>query len=145
MCVTGAARHLTASSFKERDWRSLPLDGSIPRMARIRQSGGASGVRKAPRSLWERAGARAGNGAGALFARLDAQDAQDAQRAATPDAHQAQAREQGARTLERLAAAMRAGAWNAELAALVARAESALQSLPDAPPDMERSSGEKRG
>ncbi len=102
-------------------------------MAHVRQSRGASGVRKVPRSLWEQAGARAGDGAGALFARLDAQDAQDAQDAPTletpavraPSAQRmavSEAREQGAQALERAAAAIRAGAWNAALAELVAAA-----------------------
>jgi hypothetical protein len=92
-------------------------------MARQRQGQGA------PRSLWERAGARAGDGAGALFARLDAQDAQDAldtrETRETREASAAQvtqARERAAATLERLAARVRAGEWSDELAALVARA-----------------------
>ena len=84
-------------------------------MAHGRQSGGASGVRKVPRSLWEQAGARVGDGAGALFARLDAQDTHDAQ-AAT----ESQSREDAALALERLAAEIRAGIWSAEHAALAA-------------------------
>jgi hypothetical protein len=106
-------------------------------MARLRQSGGASGVRKVPHSLWERAGERAGDGAGALFARLDAQDAQDAQdalnaqeqTAVAADQTRDQARTQAALTLERLAAQIRAGAWSAEIAALVAAAHNALGTL----------------
>ena len=100
-------------------------------MARLRQSGGASGVRKVPQSLWERAGERAGNGAGALFARLDAQDAQDALDAQAQTAVAAdQTRAQAALTLERLAAQIRAGAWSAEIAALVMAARTALATLP---------------
>jgi hypothetical protein len=102
-------------------------------MARLRQSGGASGVRKVPQSLWERAGERAGNGAGALFARLDAQDAQDAQDALDALEQTAvaadQTRAQAALTLERLAAQIRAGAWSAEIAALVTAAHNALATL----------------
>jgi hypothetical protein len=103
-------------------------------MARLRQSGGASGVRKVPQSLWERAGERAGDGAGALFARLDAQDAQDAldaqeQTAVAADQTRGQARTQAALTLERLAGQIRAGAWSAEIAALVAAAHNALATL----------------
>jgi DNA-binding GntR family transcriptional regulator len=106
-------------------------------MARLRQSGGASGVRKVPQSLWERAGERAGNGAGALFARLDAQDAQDAQdaldaleqTAVAADQTRDQTRAQAALTLERLAAQIRAGAWSAEIAALVTAAHNALATL----------------
>lgn len=60
------------------------------------------------RSLLEQAGARAGEGARLLFAKLDAESARN---------------ERGAETLERLAAHVRAGAWSRELAALVARAE----------------------
>lgn len=86
-------------------------------MARQRQGQGAS------RSLWERAGARAGDGAGALFARLDAQDALDAQETREASAAQdSQARERAAATLERLAALVRAGEWSDEIATLVARA-----------------------
>ena len=87
-------------------------------MARQRQGQGAS------RSLWERAGARAGDGAGALFARLDAQDARDAKDARdtreTRAAQDLQARERAAATFERLAARIRAGEWSDELAALAA-------------------------
>lgn len=95
-------------------------------MARHRQEhlGG-----RGPRSLWERAGARAGDGAGALFARLDAQDALEAQGASgaqsvqvsRPDpqgAQAAQPREAAAAALDRLAARIRAGAWSDEIAAL---------------------------
>jgi hypothetical protein len=121
-------------------------------MARLRQSGGASGVRKVPHSLWERAGARAGDGAGALFASLDAQDAQDAlsagaapldgaSRQASQSAQSAQAREQGALALERVAAQIRAGAWSAAIAALVASAGALL----DAPPDSARARGDRQG
>ena len=99
-------------------------------MAHRRQSGGASGVRKVPRSLWEQAGARAGDGAGALFARLDAQDAQDAQEARALAMGQTQ--DEAARTLERLAAEIRAGAWSAEIAALVATARGLLGKKPPA-------------
>jgi hypothetical protein len=102
-------------------------------MARLRQSGGASGVRKVSHSLWERAGARAGNGAGALFASLDAQDAQE--QAGAAGASPTQPREQAALTLERLAAQIRAGAWSAEIAALVAAASAALAT--HAPPPSE--------
>lgn len=90
-------------------------------MARQRQ--GQSGAR----SLWARAGERAGDGAGALFARLDAQDALDAQELTqahtAQDLQTLQAREQAAATLERLAARIRSGAWSADIAALAARAE----------------------
>ena len=98
-------------------------------MARQRQGQNGS------RSLWARAGERAGDGAGALFASLDAQDALDAldpqDAPAAPAAQDAgetraaqglQAREQGAATLDRLAARIRAGAWSEEIAALVERA-----------------------
>ncbi len=84
-------------------------------MARQRQG------RSGPRSLWARAGERAGDGAGALFARLDAQDTSQAQLA--QDLLDGQSRERAAATLERLAAHVRAGAWSDEIAALVARAE----------------------
>ena len=99
-------------------------------MARLRQSTGASGVRKVPQSLWERAGARAGNGAGALFARLDAQDARDALEA-TAAARPGPDPEQAARTLERLAMRVRAGEWGAELRALVETAEQLLDASTD--------------
>ncbi|HEX8997850.1 MAG TPA: hypothetical protein VF812_17610 [Ktedonobacterales bacterium] len=99
-------------------------------MAHLRQSGASSGVRKAPRSLWERAGAQAGNGAGALFARLDAQSALPDESVAHVSAV-SEARAQGALTLERVAAEIRAGAWNTALAALVADATDALATLPD--------------
>lgn len=102
-------------------------------MSRLRQNNGASGVRKAPHSMWERAGARAGDGAGALFASLDAQDAQEAQNPlAATMAHQRaaaavnQAHEQGAQALEQVAAQIRAGAWNSAIAALVADATNFL-------------------
>ena len=96
-------------------------------MAHIRHRGGASGVRKVPRSLWERAGAQAGDGAGALFASLDAQDAAEAAEALQA-AGTSQAHEQGALALERLATAIRSGAWNAEIAALVASANRLLDT-----------------
>lgn len=99
-------------------------------MARIRQNGGASGVRKVSQSMWERAGERAGDGAGALFARLDAQDAQDAldtQELARINATKArETHEAEAETLERLAAHIRAGGWTPAIAALVANAASLL-------------------
>jgi class 3 adenylate cyclase len=59
-------------------------------------------------SMWGRAERQAGDGAGALFARLEG--------AAVPAA--------AAAVLERLAARMRAGEWSDELAELVARAEA---------------------
>jgi hypothetical protein len=79
------------------------------------------------RSLWKRAGERAGDGAGALFARLDAQDAQDSRNAqdtreAAPAMRDTQERERAAAALDRLAARVRAGAWSAEIASLAARA-----------------------
>ncbi len=90
-------------------------------MARQRQGQSNS------RSLWARAGERTGDGAGALFARLDAQDALEAQTAERPqmdqDLRDGQARERAAAALERLAASIRAGAWSDEIAALAARAE----------------------
>ncbi len=90
-------------------------------MARQRQ--GQSGSR----SLWARAGERAGDGAGALFARLDAQDALDSQdmeqAQTTQDLPDNQSLERAAATLERLAEQVRAGVWSEEIAALVARAE----------------------
>ena len=107
-------------------------------MARQRQEhlGG-----RAPRSLWERAGASAGDGASALFARLDAQDALDGRpdtqeaTALSPeqpsqdvqrdvqwdvqwDVQAAPTREAAAAALEHLAARIRAGAWSDEIAAL---------------------------
>jgi hypothetical protein len=84
-------------------------------MARLRQKGAASGGPQAPQTLWERAGARTGKGAEALFDRLDAQNAQSVRDAA-----------QAALTLERLAAQIRAGAWSAEIAEAVAAARAAL-------------------
>jgi hypothetical protein len=74
--------------------------------------------RAAGRSLFRRAGAHTGNGAGALFARLDALD----------DGATAQ-REVAAALLARLAERVRAGAWSAELAALVAQAEAVERAL----------------
>lgn len=110
-------------------------------MTRKRQSMGASGARKAAQSMWERAGAQAGDGAGALFASLDAQDAQDAHdpqdaqpsqpTQATQSTRTSAAphpREQAARSLERLAEIIRAGVWSAELAALVAAADDLLEA-----------------
>jgi hypothetical protein len=97
-------------------------------MAPYRQ--GPRGRRGALRSLWARAGERAGDGAGALFARLDAKDAQDAQGiqgiqgapVTQAAASVEQTRAEAAATFERLAARIRAGAWSSELAALAARA-----------------------
>lgn len=107
-------------------------------MAQKRQSGSAAGSRKVSQSLWERAGARAGDGAGALFASLDAQDALDGQdmrdgqtTQTTHSTTRVHAREQAARSLERLAALIRAGAWNAALAALVAAADDILDERSD--------------
>ena len=103
-------------------------------MARLRQNGAASGARKvpaAPHALWERAGARTGRGADALFDRLDAQNAQDAQEALEAQATaatSAAAREQAALALEALAARIRAGAWGEEIAAAVATARAALDA-----------------
>lgn len=76
----------------------------------------ARGQRKAGerRSLLERAGARAGEGASLLFAKLDAESKHN---------------ERGAAALERVAARIRAGAWSRELAALVARAEELERTL----------------
>jgi predicted kinase len=99
-------------------------------MARLRQNGAASGARKvpaAPHALWERAGARTGRGADALFDRLDAQNAQDAQEAQAA-ATSAAAREQAALALETLATRIRAGAWSDEIAAAVATARAALDA-----------------
>ena len=107
-------------------------------MARKQQGGGASGARKGSQSLWERAGARAGDGAGALFASLDAQDALDGQdmrdgqtAQTTRVTTRGHTREQAALSLERLAAAIRAGVWSAELAALVAAADDILDERSD--------------
>lgn len=90
------------------------------------------------RSLWKRAGERAGDGAGALFARLDAQDARNALAAQERQGDQddqgiqdvqerqyAVARAQGAAALERLATRIRAGFWNAEIAEIARQAELA--------------------
>lgn len=112
-------------------------------MTRKRQHGGASGAQKAAQSMWERAGAQAGDGAGALFARLDAQDAQDTHNpqdihgpqdtrdGQTPPTARASApghpRERAAHSLERLAELIRAGVWSAELAALVAATDDLLE------------------
>ncbi|MDE3229625.1 MAG: hypothetical protein KGO05_07070 [Chloroflexota bacterium] len=106
-------------------------------MTRKRQHGGASGAQKAAQSMWERAGAQAGDGAGALFARLDAQDAQDThgpqdtRDGQTPPTARASApghpRERAAHSLERLAELIRAGVWSAELAALVAATDDLLE------------------
>lgn len=65
-------------------------------------------------SLLARATARAGNGASILFDRLDAGNTRG---------------RQGAEVLIRLAERLRAGAWNPELAELVARAEAAEKAL----------------
>ena len=103
-------------------------------MAQKRQGGGAAGSRKSAQSLWERAGARAGDGAGALFASLDAQNALDGQdmrdEQTSQTAHataRVHAHEQAAQSLERLAALIRAGVWNAALAELVAAADDLLE------------------
>lgn len=103
-------------------------------MTRKRQNLGATGARKAAQSMWERAGAQAGDGAGALFASLDAQDTldtHDLREGPTPQTARVGAaghpREQAARSLERLAEAIRAGVWSAELAALVAAADDLLE------------------
>jgi hypothetical protein len=61
--------------------------------------------------------AQSGNGASALFARLDATSGR-------PQA--------GAEVLIRLAERLRAGTWNRELADLVARAEALEKTLPNA-------------
>jgi hypothetical protein len=109
-------------------------------MARLRQNGAASGARKvpaAPHALWERAGARTGRGADALFERLDAQNAQDAQdaqreaqEAQAAAASHAAAREQAALALETLAARIRAGAWGDEIATAAAAVRAALDVTP---------------
>ncbi|MGZ3600490.1 MAG: hypothetical protein ACXWQ5_12445 [Ktedonobacterales bacterium] len=65
-------------------------------------------------SLLARATARAGNGASILFDRLEAGNTRG---------------QQGAEVLVRLAERLRAGAWNPELAELVARAEAAEKAL----------------
>ncbi|HEX8732518.1 MAG TPA: hypothetical protein VF725_10730 [Ktedonobacterales bacterium] len=103
-------------------------------MTRKRQHGGATGAHKAAQSMWERAGAQAGDGAGALFASLDAQDGLDTHdvrdgqipqpvRTSTPG----HPRERAALSLERLAELIRAGVWSAELAELVAAADDLLE------------------
>lgn len=71
------------------------------------------------RSLLRRAGATSsGNGAGALFARLDALDqSADARQAAAAD------------LLARWAARVRAGMWSGEIAALVTQAEALERAL----------------
>lgn len=65
-------------------------------------------------TMWGRAEHQASTGAGALFARLNA----------SPDERIA-----AIAALERLVARLRAGAWNDDLAALVAQAASLEQSL----------------
>lgn len=85
--------------------------GSEESMPRILNGGG-----KTP-SLLARASARAGNGASILFAKLDAGNTRAVQ---------------GAEVLARLAERLRAGAWNPELADLVARAEAAEKALDEA-------------
>lgn len=94
-------------------------------MARLRQKGAASGGPQPPQTLWERAGARTGKGAEALFDRLDAQNAQNAQEVIAANAA-AVSREQAALALERLAAQIRTGAWSAEIEAVVTAARAAL-------------------
>ena len=64
--------------------------------------------------MWGRAEQQAGDGAGALFARLDAPGAR---------------REEAIGVLERLAARLRAGAWNAELAHLLEQAAEVERAL----------------
>jgi hypothetical protein len=76
------------------------------------------GERAPGRSLFRQAGEHAGNGAGALFARLDALDGGVAAR-----------QEAAAALLARLAEHLRAGAWSAELAALIAQAEAVERAL----------------
>lgn len=95
-------------------------------MARQRQ------ISRDLRSLWKRAGERAGDGAGALFAQLDAQDARAALDVYAQQDYQDHqeiqeraARAQGAVALERLAERIRAGHWNEEIAEIVRRAELA--------------------
>ena len=66
------------------------------------------------RSLLARASERAGSGASILFARLDAGNARA---------------QHGAEVLARLAERLRGGAWNPELAELVARAEAIEKAL----------------
>jgi len=67
--------------------------------------------------MFERAQDQVGDGASLLFARLDAGAAR---------------REQAADVLLRLAERIRAGAWDAELAELLARAEQIERTLRDA-------------
>jgi hypothetical protein len=92
-------------------------------MARQRQ------ISRDLRSLWKRAGERAGDGAGALFAQLDAQDARNELDAHGQQDHQGhqqiQERVRGAAALVRLAERIRAGQWNDEIAEIVRRAELA--------------------
>lgn len=77
---------------------------------------GRNGRGGAP-SMLARASAQAGNGAGALFARLDATAARG---------------EQGAEVLTRLAQLLRAGAWSDEIASFVARGEALEKTISDA-------------
>lgn len=67
-------------------------------------------------AMWGRAERQASTGAGVLFARLNA----------SPDERIA-----AIAALERLVACLRAGAWNDDLAALVAQAAALEQSLAD--------------
>jgi len=83
-----------------------------------------------------RATAQAGDGAGALFARLDAADAADAAEAAEasgapPDWRRAEAE----RLLNRWATRIHAGEWNDAVAELVSLAQSLERAYPpDASP-----------
>jgi hypothetical protein len=78
-----------------------------------------------------RASAQAGDGAGALFARLDAADAADAATEAA-DAHPAsdRRRAEAERLLARWAARIHAGEWNDGVGALVALALALEQASP---------------
>ena len=91
-----------------------------------RRAGKASGRSGGAPDMMARATAQASRDASALFAHLD-----DRAEAASLDSFQIE-RERAALTLERLASQIRAGAWTAELADLLARAEhlvTALESL----------------
>ena len=72
------------------------------------------GKRVGGRSLFSKASEQAGDGASLLFDRLDANHAR---------------RESAAATLLRMAELVRAGAWNDEVAELVARAEAVERGL----------------
>lgn len=75
------------------------------------------GKRLGARSMLSRASEQAGDGASVLFERLDANHTR---------------RESAVETLTRLTELVRAGAWNNELAELVARAETLERALDDA-------------